>query len=130
MVEAKVVGDDLRHWKGKIFGPVSILVSYWFPCTFFGYYVATFYLINSLNVLTFAFICTERHLLRGRYLLRRHYYSSRLPIQASQDEVRHKDMASKYQLPDWSHLPRYSEERVDTGIDNPNCPDFLAGIIV
>ena len=24
MVEAKVVGDDLRHWKGKIFGPVSI----------------------------------------------------------------------------------------------------------
>lgn len=20
---AKVVGDDLRHWKGKIFGPVS-----------------------------------------------------------------------------------------------------------
>ena len=21
--EAKVVGDDLRHWKGKIFGPVS-----------------------------------------------------------------------------------------------------------
>ena len=23
VVEAKVVGDDLRHWKGKIFGPVS-----------------------------------------------------------------------------------------------------------
>ena len=21
VVEAKVVGDDLRHWKGKIFGP-------------------------------------------------------------------------------------------------------------
>ena len=28
VVEAKVVGDDLRHWKGKIFGPVS---------KFFGY---------------------------------------------------------------------------------------------
>lgn len=24
MVEAKIVGDDIRHWKGKIFGPVSI----------------------------------------------------------------------------------------------------------
>ena len=24
VVEAKVMGDDLRHWKGKIFGPVSI----------------------------------------------------------------------------------------------------------
>ena len=23
VVEAKVIGDDLRHWKGKIFGPVS-----------------------------------------------------------------------------------------------------------
>jgi len=23
-VEARIVGDDLRHWKGKIFGPVSI----------------------------------------------------------------------------------------------------------
>jgi ubiquitin-protein ligase len=23
VVEAKVVGDDLRHWKGKVFGPVS-----------------------------------------------------------------------------------------------------------
>lgn len=23
MVEARVMGDDLRHWKGKIFGPVS-----------------------------------------------------------------------------------------------------------
>ena len=23
MVEARVVQDDLRHWKGKIFGPVS-----------------------------------------------------------------------------------------------------------
>ena len=23
VVEAKVMGDDLRHWKGKIFGPVS-----------------------------------------------------------------------------------------------------------
>ena len=21
MVEAKIVGDDIRHWKGKIFGP-------------------------------------------------------------------------------------------------------------
>lgn len=21
VVEAKVIGDDLRHWKGKIFGP-------------------------------------------------------------------------------------------------------------
>jgi ubiquitin-protein ligase len=24
VVEAKVIGDDLRHWKGKVFGPVSI----------------------------------------------------------------------------------------------------------
>ena len=24
VVEAKVFGDDIRHWKGKIFGPVSI----------------------------------------------------------------------------------------------------------
>ena len=23
VVEARVMGDDLRHWKGKIFGPVS-----------------------------------------------------------------------------------------------------------
>lgn len=23
VVEAKVIGDDLRHWKGKVFGPVS-----------------------------------------------------------------------------------------------------------
>ena len=23
VVEAKTVGDDIRHWKGKIFGPVS-----------------------------------------------------------------------------------------------------------
>jgi len=23
VVEAKVMGDDIRHWKGKIFGPVS-----------------------------------------------------------------------------------------------------------
>ena len=21
VVEAKVIGDDLRHWKGKVFGP-------------------------------------------------------------------------------------------------------------
>lgn len=27
VVEAKVLGDDIRHWKGKIFGPVSILIS-------------------------------------------------------------------------------------------------------
>ena len=26
VVEAKVLGDDIRHWKGKIFGPVSILI--------------------------------------------------------------------------------------------------------
>ena len=26
VVEAKVVGDDLRHWKGKIFGPVSTFI--------------------------------------------------------------------------------------------------------
>lgn len=24
VVEAKVIGDDLRHWKGKVFGPVSL----------------------------------------------------------------------------------------------------------
>ena len=24
VVEAKVVGDDLRHWRGKVFGPVSL----------------------------------------------------------------------------------------------------------
>lgn len=27
VVEAKVLGDDIRHWKGKIFGPVSNLIS-------------------------------------------------------------------------------------------------------
>ena len=27
VVEAKVVGDDLRHWKGKVFGPVSNALS-------------------------------------------------------------------------------------------------------
>ena len=33
VVEAKVVGDDLRHWKGKVFGPVSHALSQQiFPC--------------------------------------------------------------------------------------------------
>ena len=33
VVEAKVIGDDLRHWKGKVFGPVSLtLTDQFFSC--------------------------------------------------------------------------------------------------
>lgn len=47
VVEAKVIGDDLRHWRGKIFGPVSGIDK-----------------------------AAERHSLRGRHFLCGHLDSS------------------------------------------------------
>ena len=152
------MGDDIRHWKGKIFGPVSFIyiptfiyhhnyspnkpsigTRHWWPVSYF--------LVISINQIIYmedaSFLSTillfifesqtktclfsdnlERYSIRGRNILCRHIDSLRLSIQATKDEVRYQDLASKYQLTDRSHLPRHPQKRMDSSPDNKNGPYF------